>query len=356
MNKTATRKLDHLNICTQETVESNTSDFQDIKIIHKATPEIDKRDIDLSLSFLGRRFQMPFMIASMTGGHPGTLKVNESLAKAAEELQIGIGVGSQRAALEDPEQEDSFRVMRDNAPNAFIYGNIGAAQLKEYGVEGVEKAVDMIDANAIAVHLNFLQEAIQPEGEANAKGVIGSLKDLCSSIGVPVIVKETGAGISYSVAEDLAKVGVSAIDVGGVGGTSWAGVEVYRAISEGDKLLEDMGRLFWDWGLTTPVCIVECTSVGLPIVASGGIRTGLDMAKSISLGADLCSAALPFIKPALNGPGEVIRILEKMREELKVAMFLSGSLTVEELKKAQIVLLGKTREIIVQRGRMKINE
>ncbi|MDY6958283.1 MAG: type 2 isopentenyl-diphosphate Delta-isomerase [Halobacteriota archaeon] len=354
MNKTATRKLDHLKICTRETVESNTSDFQNIKIVHKATPEIDKRDIDLSISFLGRRFQMPFMIASMTGGHPGTMKVNESLAKAAEELQIGIGVGSQRAALEDPEQEDSFRVMRDNAPDIFIYGNIGAAQLKEYGVEGVEKAVEMIDANAIAIHLNFLQEAIQPEGEANGRGVINSIKELSSSIKVPVIVKETGAGISYSVAEDLAKAGVSAIDVGGVGGTSWAGVEVYRAIAEGDKLLEDMGKLFWDWGLPTPVCIAECASVGIPIIASGGIRTGLDIAKSIALGADLCSAALPFTKPALNGPHEVIELLERMREELKVAMFLSGSINVEELKKAQIVLLGKTREMIVQRGRMKI--
>ncbi|MDY6930649.1 MAG: type 2 isopentenyl-diphosphate Delta-isomerase [Halobacteriota archaeon] len=356
MNKTAKRKLDHIKICTQERVESITSCFQDIKIIHKATPEIDKRDIDLTLSFLGRRLQMPFMIASMTGGHPGTIKVNESLAKAAEEMQIGIGVGSQRAALEDPEQEDSFRVMRDNAPNAFIYGNIGAAQLEEYGVEGVEKAVDMIDANAVAVHLNFLQEAIQPEGEANAKGVLSSIKDLSSSVKVPVIVKETGAGISFSVAEELAKAGVSAIDVGGVGGTSWAGVEVYRAIAEGDKLLENMGRLFWDWGLPTPVSIAECASVGPPIIASGGIRTGLDMAKSITLGADLCSAALPFVKPALDGPDQIIEILKRMEEELRVAMFLSGSSNVEELKKAQIVILGETRDIILQRGRMKLNE
>ena len=360
MNRTSKRKLEHLRICAEERVESEISGFDDVRLIHIATPEINMVDIDLGLTFLGKHFNAPIMIASMTGGHPDTLKVNKALAIAVEELGIGMGVGSQRAALEDPAQENSFRVVRDSAPNAFIYGNIGAVQLKKNGVESVEKIIEMIDADAVAVHLNFLQEAIQPEGEVDASGVLDSIKEMCSSIKIPVIVKETGAGISLSVAEKLEKVGVSAIDVGGVGGTSWAGVEVHRAKAEGEGVLEDLGKLFWNWGVPTPVSIVECSFFDVPIIASGGIRTGLDIAKSIALGADVCSAALPFVRSALKGSDEVIKKINKMSGELKVAMFLSSCVTINELKQAQIVILGKTKEMITQGimgdGGMKFND
>ncbi|MHC1585487.1 MAG: alpha-hydroxy-acid oxidizing protein, partial [Candidatus Syntropharchaeia archaeon] len=194
--KTQRRKMEHLILCAEEEVESKGSGFDDVLLIHNALPEIDKEKIDLSVEFLGKKLSSPLMIASMTGGHPDTKKVNEALASAAEELKIGMGVGSQRAALEDKSAEDSFRVVRDVAPSTFIYGNIGAAQLREYGIEGIERIVEMIDADAIAIHLNFLQEAIQPEGDTNASGCLAEIRKICSSIKVPVIVKETGAGIS----------------------------------------------------------------------------------------------------------------------------------------------------------------
>ena len=263
------------------------------------------------------------MIASITGGHPDTIPVNAALAAAAEELGVGIGVGSQRAAIDDPAQEESFRVVRDKAPNAFVYGNIGAAQIREYGVEGIEKLVEMIDADALAIHLNFLQEAIQPEGDKDATGCLDIIREICSALSTPIIVKETGAGISREDALLLQKAGVSAIDVGGVGGTSWAGVEVYRARGSGDSTSEHLGELFWDFGIPTVASIIE-SKVSLPIIATGGVRTGLDIAKSLALGASAASAALPFVGSALEGKESVVSTLSRMLKELKTAMFLCG--------------------------------
>ena len=244
INTTSRRKIEHLKICVASSVESRkvSAGFEDVTLIHRALPELDMNKLDLSVELLGKRLQAPFLIASITGGHPDTIPVNAALAAAAEELGVGIGVGSQRAAIDDHLQEESFRVVRDKAPNAFVYGNIGAAQIREYGIEGIEKLVEMIDADALAIHLNFLQEAIQPEGDKDATGCLDTIKEICSDLRTPVIVKETGAGISREDALLLQKAGVSAIDVGGVGGTSWAGVEVYRARESGDSTSEHLGR------------------------------------------------------------------------------------------------------------------
>ena len=337
-------------MCAEKDVEAKRNYFDDVHLVHVALPEVDKDEIDTSVEFLGFELSFPMMIAAMTGGHPETKRINEALARAAEEFHIGMGVGSQRAALEDPSQEDSFRIVRDVAPTTFIYANIGALQLKEFGVEGVEKIIEMIDADAVAIHLNFLQEAIQPEGETAARGCLSAIKEACASLKVPVIVKETGAGMSYGVAKRLFEAGVSAIDVGGLGGTSWAAVETYRAMQEKDELGERLGRLFWNWGIPTPVSIVECSSLPLPIIATGGIRSGLEIAKSLALGADVCSAALPFVKPAMRGAEEVEKVLEIMAEELRVTMFLCGCSNIEELKRAEIIVTGKTREMLEQRG------
>ncbi|RJS71517.1 type 2 isopentenyl-diphosphate Delta-isomerase [Methanophagales archaeon] len=361
MGNTSRRKIEQLQICAEEEVEARENCFADVKLIHVALPEIDKEEIYLKTEFLGFSLNYPIMIASMTGGHPGTRRINEVLAEAAETLGVGMGVGSQRAALEGTEQEDSFRVVRDIAPNSFIYANLGAPQLKEYGIEGVERVIEMIDADAIAIHLNFLQEAIQPEGNVDARGCLALIKEVCEAIKKPVIVKETGAGISYEVVKKLHEVGVSAIDVGGFGGTSLAAAEIYRAKAEGDELGVHLGHLFgWDWGIPTVESIVECSALpfAMPIIATGGIRNGLDVAKSIALGADLCSAALPFLKPALESEstgerGNADRVIEKIKEmgeELKVAMFLTGCKTVEELKEAEVIITGKTKEIAEQRG------
>ncbi|MHC1610805.1 MAG: type 2 isopentenyl-diphosphate Delta-isomerase [Candidatus Methanospirareceae archaeon] len=355
MNQTSKRKIEQLRICTEKEVEVGENCFADVKLIHVALPEINKEEIDLKTEFLGFSFNYPLMIASMTGGHPETKRVNEVLAEAAERLGVGIGVGSQRAALEGTEQEDSFRVVRDIAPNSFIYANLGAPQLKEYGVEGVERAIEMIDADAIAIHLNFLQEAIQPEGNVDARGCLIAIKEVCETIKKPVIVKETGGGISYAMAKKLHEIGVSAIDVGGFGGTSLAAAEIYRAKAEHDELGEHLGHLFgWDWGITTVESIVECSAIPfpIPVIATGGIRTGLDIAKSIALGADICSAALPFLKSAMENVSadEVVKKIEEMGEELKVAMFLTGSRTISDLRDAEVIITGKTREIMEQRG------
>lgn len=347
---TSKRKIEHLNFCAHSPVESRKkgTGFEDITLIHRALPEINMDEIDLSTQFLGKDFSAPFMIASITGGHEDTIPVNRSLAKAAEKMGVGIGVGSQRAAIEDPAQEESFRVVREEAPNAFVYGNIGAAQIKEYGVEVVEKLVDMIDADAMAVHLNFLQEAVQPEGDRNASGSLEAISEICS-LDVPVIVKETGSGIPHEDAVLLKKAGVSAIDVGGVGGTSWSGVEFYRAKDRDDLRSQLLGEIFWDHGIPTAPDIMEC-DVSLPLIATGGIRSGLDIAKSLALGADIASAALPFVEPALKNEQEVVDTLSDIIYQLKVAMFLCGCKTINELHHVPVVVTGWTREYLLQRG------
>ncbi|MBU4076419.1 MAG: type 2 isopentenyl-diphosphate Delta-isomerase [Euryarchaeota archaeon] len=353
---TSDRKIEHLLLCVEKDVEAHkthqglrASGFDDIYLVHNCLPEIDKKALDLETEFLGRKLRAPLLIASMTGGHPDTKAVNAALAGAAEELGIGIGVGSQRAAIEDPGLEDSFRIVRDRAPNAFIYGNVGAAQLNEFGIEGIERAVEMIGADAMAIHLNFLQEAIQPEGNIDAKGCLAAIKNICSELSVPVIVKETGAGISHSQAVAICEAGAAAIDVGGLGGTSWAGVETYRAQKRGDMLSDHIGRQFWNWGIPTAVSIVE-SSITVPVVATGGIRSGIDAAKSLALGASLCGVALPLVAPALKGNKDVVDRLTLVIEELKAAMFLCGCSNVEELSKAPVVIIGKTKEYLEQRG------
>ncbi len=355
---TSNRKVEHLELCANQDVESHRDEhnlsrtgFDDITMVHNALPDINIQEIDTSTELLGHKLAFPLLIASMTGGHPETRDVNEALAIAAQDMGIGVGVGSQRAALENPAMEDSFRVVRDEAPDAFVFGNLGVAQLKEYGVEGVRQAVDMIDANAMAIHLNFLQEAIQPEGDTDATGGLELIEEVCKKLKIPVIVKETGAGISREVAQKLCKAGVAAIDVGGVGGTSWAGVEVYRAQEKNEFTGEHLGNLFWDWGIPTAVSIIESNiSVSVPVIATGGIRTGIDVAKSITLGASACATALPLVRPAMKGAQEVKEILELFLAEFKAAMFLTGSATLADLTQAQIVITGRTGEYLNERG------
>jgi len=319
------------------------SGLDDLLFVHRALPELDMSEIELECSFLGKTLSAPLLISSMTGGHPDTLKINENLATAAQHLHIGIGVGSQRAALEDASLKESYTVVREVAPDAFVYGNIGAAQLKRYGADGVIRSAEMLNADAVAIHLNFLQEAIQPEGDTDAGGAIDAIEEACGT-GIPIIVKETGAGIGRDDARRLKDAGVAAIDVAGAGGTSWAGVEYYRT---DEKMHTE--EAFWNWGIPTAVSVVEC-SVGLPLIASGGIRSGLDCAKCIALGADVCATALPLVKRAREGSEQVEDYLKQVVSQLKVAMFLSASADIEALKSAQIVITGLTLDILAQRG------
>ncbi|MFW5935878.1 MAG: type 2 isopentenyl-diphosphate Delta-isomerase [Candidatus Hadarchaeota archaeon] len=342
---TENRKMEHVRICLEKEVESTYSGLEDVTLIHNALPHLDFQDIDTSLAFFNKKLSAPLLIASMTGGHKSTVEINKNLAVAVEELGIGIGVGSQRAAIENEDLAESFTVVRDNAPHALIYANVGFPQIMEHGIEFVEKAVEMVDADAVAIHLNFLQEIIQPEGEVNARGSARALEQVCKEIKKPVIVKETGAGITKEVALKLKEANVDAIDVGGKGGTSWSGVEIYRTK---DDLAREVGRDFWNWGVPTAFCVPEVHQI-LPTIATGGLRSGLDVAKSLSLGATAGSAALPFLKPATKSPDEVKNELEYFIRGLKIAMFLTGSEKIENLRDIPIFIHGLLKDWLESR-------
>jgi len=346
---TSSRKLDHLRICAEEAVESGDAGFGGIRFVHNALPESDMGSIDLSTRFLNHSFSTPLFISAMTGGHPGTKDVNARLARAAERYGAGMGVGSQRAALENPKFDDTFSIVRDEAPHAFLVANLGAVQLRDHGIEWAERAVSMIEADALAIHLNFMQEAIQPEGDHNAIGCFGAIEALCREFKTPVIVKETGCGISAATARQCWAAGVSAIDIGGWGGTSWAVVESVRANESNnaqDRALKALGQDFSCWGIPTVVSLAEVLATGSPVIASGGIRSGLDMAKALALGADLCGMALPLLKPAMESDGALKNTIDAVHRQLMVTMFLTGSGRVSDLRKAPMYLTGMTRQMI----------
>jgi isopentenyl-diphosphate delta-isomerase len=305
--------------------------------------------IDRRTRFMSRTFSSPLFISAMTGGHPETKVVNARLARAAERYGIGMGVGSQRAALENPDLADTFSVARDEAPHAFLVANLGAVQLRDHGIGWVERAIEMIGADAIAIHLNFLQEAIQPEGDHNAAGCLDAIRLLCREQKVPVIVKETGSGISAETARKCLGAGVAAIDVGGAGGTSWAAVESVRADTSrntADRHKKALGEDFAGWGIPTVVSLCEVLASGGPVIASGGIRSGLDMAKALALGADLCGMALPLLPPALESDEALEQTIDMIHRQLDVAMFLTGSARISDLKKARMFVTGRTRQMI----------
>lgn len=346
---TSGRKIDHLLICADHDVERGFSGFGDVRLVHSALPECDLSRIDLSTRFLGHRLASPLFIAAMTGGHPDTTEVNRRLARAAARYGIGMCVGSQRAALENPSLEESFRVVRDEAPHAFLMANLGMVQLRDHGMEWVDRAISMINADAIAIHLNFLQEAIQPEGDHDATGCYEALEALCSECRIPVVIKETGSGISIEAARSCWAAGVKAIDIGGWGGTSWPAIEAIRAhhSSKGKESgLATLGSLFEDWGIPTTVSLCEVASTGGPVIATGGIRNGLDMAKAMALGADLCGVALPLLKPALESEESLFSRIETLQGELRTAMFLCGSAKVAGMKRTRVYITGITRQML----------
>ena len=346
---TSSRKLDHLRICAEYEVESGDAGFADIRFVHNALPECDMGKINLQSRFLNHTFSSPLFISAMTGGHPGTRDTNARLARAAERYGIGMGVGSQRAALENPSLAGTFSVVRDEAPHAFLVANLGVVQLRDHGIEWAELAVEMIEADAIAIHLNFLQEAIQPEGDHNAIGCFDAIAELCRDFKKPVIVKETGCGISAATARRIWGAGVRAIDTGGWGGTSWAAVESVRADESGragDKTLKTLGEGFASWGIPTVVSLAEVLATGGPVIASGGIRSGLDIAKGLAFGADLCGMALPLLKPAMKDDKALAGVIDTIHQELTVAMFLTGSAGIADLRKSPLHVTGRTRQMI----------
>ncbi len=330
------RKKEHLEIVLKENVMHSYNYWDDFVLLHNALPEVDMDEIDLSVEIFGKRLSSPIIIAGMTGGFKEAKVINEKLAEIAARYRIGMGVGSQRAGLEDESVKESYSVVK-NYDIPLKIANIGAPQLLEWddAIEKANEAIEMIDADILAIHLNFLQEVIQPEGERNAKGCLEKIKEVAASTSKPVIVKETGAGISRQVAEKLLDTDIVGIDVGGAGGTSFAAVEAYRAKKIGDNVQEELGKIFWDWGIPTPYCLMEiadlCEEAGLTLIATGGIRHGLDVAKAIALGADCAGIASAFL--ICDSIDDRMQIFIK---SLKSTLFLTGCRRVEELREVEV--------------------
>jgi isopentenyl-diphosphate Delta-isomerase len=329
------RKAEHIELALDRRMQAPRPELDRLRFGHCALPEIDLADVDLGCEFLGRRLAAPLLISCMTGGTGVAETINRRLAEAAERCGIALGVGSQRKALEDPETARSFEVRRF-APSVPVVGNLGAVQLNYgYGVAECRRAVEMIDADALALHLNPLQEAIQPEGQTRFGGLLPRIGEVVAGLGVPVIVKEIGNGLSGEVGRRLRAVGVEIVDTAGSGGTSWARIEASRA----DDL--ELGELFADWGVPTATSIRELAAIeGLTVIGSGGLRTGVDAAKAIALGAHLVGMAYPFLQAATESADAVVARIDRIVQELRIAMFCVGARSLGELRGVPLVAAG----------------
>jgi len=356
MDEIFERKDEHIKIAVESDVElQGESLLDEVYLIHYACSEVCIDEVDLKTRFLNHEFKAPIVIEALTGGTKLGEKINRMLARIAEEYGLAMGVGSQRIAVEKREAEKSFRVVREEAPTAFIIANIGAAQLvEERGLEYAIKAVDMISADALAVHLNLLHEVLQVRGDACFRGLLSKLKLLVKELNVPVIVKEVGYGLSKEAAVALRDTGVHALDVAGKGGTCWSKIEEIRARRRGDFTKVRLAKVFENWGLPTAIAILEVRSIlpKIPLIGSGGVRTGLDVAKVIALGADMAGVALPFVRLAYKGDySKVLEYVNTLILELKYSLILTGCRNLKELREGRrYVVSEKIVEWLKQRG------
>ncbi|HEY0756549.1 MAG TPA: type 2 isopentenyl-diphosphate Delta-isomerase [Ktedonobacteraceae bacterium] len=351
------RKAEHVRVALQQDLAApQSAGWHDVRLLHQALPEVDLDAIDTSVSFLGHTLKYPLLISAMTGGHPDALAINRNLALAAQRYGLALGVGSQRAGIVNPEVADSYTITRETAPDAFLIANVGAPQLiaqeraTAFTLEQIQRAIAMIEANALAIHMNSLQEAAQPEGDRRAVGEADALSTLSKQLDLPLIAKETGAGINREQAQLLRACGVAAIDVGGAGGTSMAAMEAVRSAERGDTRTRSIGQLYRDWGIPTPISLVEARSSHLPLIATGGLRSGLDIARSLALGATLAGMAFPFLQAASAGFEAVCELIEGLILELKVAMQLSGAANISQMRQADVIVSGETYHWLRLRG------
>ncbi len=333
----SSRKSDHLRISLDRDVASALGNGLDAyRFIHQALPELDFKQIDMSQVIFKRTLRAPILISSMTGGTREAALINRNLAQAAQQCGAALGLGSQRAGLEHPELAYSFQVRRE-APDVLILGNVGAVQFNYgYTVDHCRRAVEMIEADALYLHLNPLQEALQPEGDVDFSGLLGKIEQVCRHLEVPVVAKEVGWGISEQAARQLASAGVSAIDVAGAGGTSWSQVEMFRIQ---DPMRARVAAAFRGWGIPTAESIrmVRQAAPEMRIFASGGLRDGVDIARCIALGADLGGLAGRFLRAAVQSAESVVEMLEQLRLELQVTMFAAGAGNLDQLKRTPLV-------------------
>jgi isopentenyl-diphosphate delta-isomerase len=355
----ARRKADHIRINLDQDVDfpNLTTGLENYRLLHQALPEMNLDDVDTSVTVFGKRLQAPILISSMTGGTAEAKQINLRLAEAAAAAGIAMGVGSQRAGLEESEQAGTFQVRRV-APNILLFANLGVVQLNRgYTVEHCQQVVDMVEADALILHLNPLQEAVQADGDVHWSGLARKIEAVCEALPVPVIAKEVGWGISPQTARLLADAGVAAIDVAGAGGTSWTEVEYHRAPT---ARLQRLARVFADWGIPTAesLTLVHESVPAMTLFASGGLRTGIDIAKCLALGADLCGMAGPFLRPATESAEAVADEIDAVVHELSLAMFVSGAGTVAALREPGrlVQIRGQRSEVRDQRSEDAVNK
>ncbi len=336
------RKADHIRINLEEDVQFPrvSTGFERYRLAHQALPELDLAAVDTHVTLLGRGLRLPLLISSMTGGTDAAGAINRNLAQAAQARGIAMGLGSQRTGIEQAETVSTFRV-RDLAPDILLFANLGAVQLNYgYTVDHCRRAVEMIEADALILHLNPLQEALQADGDWNWAGLLHKIEAVCRQIGLPVVVKEVGWGIGEHGAWQLADAGVAAIDVAGAGGTSWSAVESHRAATESRRRL---AQAFADWGIPTADALLAAQrgAPGLPIIASGGIRTGIEAAVALALGATAVGIAAPFLKAAAASAEEVIATIDQFSAELRIAMFCAAAGSVAALREPGRVAIAR---------------
>jgi len=334
---TSKRKADHIRVNLEEDVRSAlTTGLERFHFEHQAVPETDLREVNTRLTFLGMALSAPLLISSMTGGTEEAARINYALAEAAQERGIGMGLGSMRAAIENPDLAPTYQV-RSRAPDILLLANLGAVQLNYgYGPDECQKALDLTEADALILHLNSLQEALQPEGDTNFAGLVARIEQVCRRLERPVIAKEVGWGISVPAARRLIEAGVRAIDIAGAGGTSWSQVEMHRAQTDFQARL---AAAFIDWGIPTAQAVQRLRQAfpEVPIIASGGLRNGIEIAKCLALGADLGGMAGPFLKAAARSVEDVIELIDLTVSELRITMFATGSRDLPALRKAPLI-------------------
>lgn len=351
--KISDRKLDHVRICLNRDVQARqvTAGFGDITIVHRALGDLNHGDVDLSGALLGHRISSPLVISAMTGGVDESTALNKALAQAAEESGVPISVGSMRAAIEDDGLRHTFKIVREICSTTMVIANIGAVQLTRHGPSYGASAVEMIEADALAVHLNKLQEGVMVGGETGFDGVLSAIARLVEKVDVPIIVKETGAGISSRDADELRSIGVRCIEVAGAGGTSFAAVEYFRALERGLERNQRLALSFWDWGIPTVASLAEvCQKGGLEVICSGGVRSGHDAAKALALGAMCVGVAIPLLRRAQTGAEAVKAWIDSFNDELRLCMFLAGAPSLKDISSCPIIISGPTRNWLSSRG------
>lgn len=341
------RKLSHFELCANHEVEfrTKTTLLEDIELIHQPLTETTLEDIDLSVEVLGKRLRYPLVITGMTGGAEEVGVFNREIAALADRLGIGFGVGSQRVMLRYPEVAETFQV-RDVAPSVLLFGNIGVAQAREMTSAEVVQLGEAIGADAMCVHLNTAMEVIQENGDHDFRDSLATIRRLVNESPLPIIAKETGCGFARESGVKLAAAGVRWVDVSGAGGTSWVGVETIR-----NHVLRHLGEAFWDWGVPTAASVCELRGLNLNLIASGGIRTGLQAAKALALGAKVVGVALPVLRAYTTGGIEAVEtFFQSFFDELRVAVMLCGAASVAELTPEHAVIGGKLLDWVSQRG------